>query len=234
MSEQKRKFHNPTQGWVGAVVLDDDNKPKGLPVEPGGSVWLSPAEERLTAEAPKAAEDNPFTKSWREVTEFNERGEPKTWTDHEGVLVLSDEPAREIMSDRFIPSQGAPDTPQAADLEPEPAEEIAEEDEREITGAPPIPTQPPVEGKPAPDEHVATPEAVAANDEHLARLASEQEDAEDEDDAKASEAEILGEGTKGEGSEPEYPEGSTPVGEDGPKGQDAIGVKKAPKAPALV
>jgi hypothetical protein len=219
MSEQKRKFHNPTQGWVGAVVLDDDNKPKGLPVEPGGSIWLSPAEERLTAEAPKAAGDNPFTKPWREVTEFNERGEPKTWTDHVGVLQLSDEPARTIMSDRFIPSEA----PRAADLEPgeEKADE-AEPAEQEITGAPPIPQQPPVEGKPAPDEHVATPEAVAANDEHLARLAAEQEDAEDEDDAKASEAEILAE------------EHSEPVGEDGPKGTDAIGVKKAPKTPALV
>lgn len=219
MNDQKRKFTNPTQGWVGAVVLDDDNKPKGLPVEPGGSVWLSPTEERLTAEAPRAAQDNPFTKPWREVTEFNERGEPKTWIDHDGVLVLSDEPARAIMSDRFIPSQA----PRAA--VPEQEEETAVEEPEELTGAPPIPKQPPVEGKPAPDEHVATPEAVAANDEHLARLATEQGDAEDEDDAVASEEEILGEAAE---------EGSVPLGEDGPKGPEVIGVRKAPKDPALV
>jgi hypothetical protein len=203
MGEQKRKFENPTQGWVGAVILDDDNKPKGMPVEPGGSIWLSKAEERLTAEAPRMADDNPFTKPWREVTEFSENGEPRAWNDHVGVLRLSDEPAREIVSDRYTPSQ---DLVAQADVEPErQGDQEQQPAEQEITGAPPLPQQPPVQGKPAPDEHVATPEAVQANDEYLAAKAAEDEDSSSEEE-RSSEI----------------------VAAEGPKGQEAIGVKKEP------
>lgn len=165
----KRKFENPTQGYVGATILDDDNKPKGMPVEPGGSIWLSQAEERLTAEAPRLAENNPFTKPWKRVTEVGTSGEPIAWEDCVGVLVLSEEPARTILSDRFIPS--AQETP-AAVVEPEvEPERTGEQDIEETTGAPPLERQPPVEGKPSPDETVATPDAERANDEHLARHA---------------------------------------------------------------
>lgn len=202
MSELKRKFHNPTQGWVGAVVLDDDNKPKGRPVEPGGSIWLSQKEERLTAEAPHSAEDNPFTKPWQEVTEFHQDGSAKTTIDHVGVLQLSDEGPREIVSDRFIPSRGESDGDDGAEPEGETA---VEEPAEEITGAPPLPKQPPVEGKPDPDEIVATPEAVAANDEHLAALAEEEDE------------EL--EGTDGV---PKL------------KGTEAIGVRREPAGAALV
>lgn len=205
IGEKKRKFHNPTPGWVGVVVLDDDNKTKGLPVEPGGSVWLSPAEERLTAEAPRLAEDNPFTKEWREPTEFGANGEPTAWKHHKGVLQLSDEPAREIVSDRFIPPRE--DETVAADVTHEQEAGETEPAEQEITGAPPIPTQPPVVGKPAPDEHVATPEAVRANDEFLARRAEEEK-------AEASD---------GEKKDDEQP---TPIGDDGPRGQDSIGLQR--------
>jgi hypothetical protein len=55
-----------------------------------------------------------------------------------------------------------------------PAEAPATEPEApaEVTGAPPIPTQPPVEGAPAEHEIVATPDAVARNDEFLAAQAA--------------------------------------------------------------
>jgi hypothetical protein len=169
------------------VILDDDNKPRGMPVEPGGDIWLSKAEERLTAEAPRDPADNPFTKKWTEVVDINADGTARETREHEGTLVLSDEPAREILSDRFIPSDAPaaeaepePETP-AAEAEPEPETPAAapqEEKTEEITGAPPLPSQPPVEGKPAPEEIVATPEAVAANDEHLANLAEGKKKAE--------------------------------------------------------
>lgn len=212
--EEKRKFHNPTGGYVGATILDDDNKPKGVPVDPGGSIWLSQVEERLTAEAPRLAENNPFTKQWTRVLEYGPDGRPSVTEECEGVLILSEEPARTILSDRYIPSEGATRAEVAAEEkaaeEQPPAPERPAEVE-ETTGAPPLPKQPPVEGQPGPDEHVATPEAVAANDEHLARLAAEE---------NAEEA----------GSESEGP---TPVGEDGAKGADRIGVRREEKT-ALV
>lgn len=242
--DEKRKFENPTAGWVGAVVLDDDNKPKGMPVEPGGHIWLSRAEERLTAEAPRLAENNPFTKQWRRPTEWNGSGEAISFEEMTGVLVLSDEPARTILSDRFTPSTA---------LEAErPAEKPAEEETgagqdgetEEIIGTPPIPQQPPVEGKPAPDEHVATPEAVAANDEHLARRA-EIEALSPEDlggligrSAHGStdhgiavqvlaERQAQSDTERGSGElTADGDDSPTAIGDEGPKGQEEIGVQR--------
>lgn len=243
MDELKRKFHNPTPGWVGAVVLDDDNKPKGMPVEPGGSIWLSKAEERLTAEAPRLAEDNPFTKGWREVTAIGPSGEPTEWVDREGVLVLSEEPARSILSDRFTPSTAA----DAAAAEPPPApepEKDAAEGEREPevpehTGAPPLPQQPPVVGKPAPDEHVATPEAVRANDDHLAARAEREAEIHALEPAQL--AELIGEAAEGSQDlllaraeladrQRSIEEHTAEERESAPQGAEAIGVQQRPEA----
>lgn len=151
---EQRKFINPTPGFVGANKFGPDGDPTSVAVEPGGEVWLTPEEERMTAEAPRNAADNPFVRGWEEPVNWDDYGQPTAFVHREGMLVLSEEPPRPVASDRYVPPRAAP--------EPEPEPE-------EVTGAPPIPEQPPVEGQPSPDEVVATPEAVANNDEVLAQ-----------------------------------------------------------------
>lgn len=63
---QKQQFKNETGGWVGAVVIGPRGDDRGVGVEPGGTVWLSEAEQRLTANAPRRPEDNPFIEQSRE------------------------------------------------------------------------------------------------------------------------------------------------------------------------
>lgn len=171
---EQRKFVNPTGGFVGANKFGPDGKPTAVPVEPGGEVWLTAEEERMTAEAPRSPEDNPFVKEWEEAVEFDSFGEPLRTVIRKGTLVLSEEPPRPVASDRFIPERGSADdlraTREAMEglaATDEPEEAPAEEGD-EVTGAPPLPEQPPVEGQPSPDEVVGTPEAVAANDKALA------------------------------------------------------------------
>lgn len=172
----ERKFVNPTPGFVGANKFGPDGKPTAIAVEPGGEVWLTAEEERMTAEAPRLAQDNPFVKEWEEAVEFDSFGEPVRTVTRKGTLTLSEEPPRPVASDRFIPERESanadipaeePQMSASADTEPT-EEETAAEPEETVTGAPPQPEQPPVEGQPSPDEVVGTPEAVAANDEALA------------------------------------------------------------------
>jgi hypothetical protein len=199
---EQRKFINPTPGYIGANIFGGDGKPTAIAVEPGGEVWLTPAEERMTAEAPRLASDNPFVKQWDEPVEWDQQtGEATRTVTREGVLVLADEPPRPIASDRFIPERGSADDlratreameglaqapegttdgdgneithVEAADTE-EPGE--SQESEETVTGAPEVEEQPPVEGQPAgPDEVVGTPEAKAANDEALSARESTDE-----------------------------------------------------------
>lgn len=152
---EQRKFINPTPGWIGANVFAPDGKPTAIAVEPGGEIWLTEAEERMTAEAPRSAQDNPFIKAWEEPVDWNEFGEVTRTVMREGTLVLADEPPRPTASSRFVP--------------PRQEAEPAEPEEETVTGAPEIPAQPPVQGQPSPDEVVGTPEAPAKNDEALAQ-----------------------------------------------------------------
>lgn len=173
---EQRKFINPTTGYVGANVFGPDGKPTAVPVEPGGEVWLTPAEERMTAEAPRSSADNPFVKEWDEPVGWDpQTGEPTQTVSRKGTLVLSEEPPRPVASDRFIPERGSADelkaTRQAMEglAEPATGPEAAPEPEPEtVTGAPEIEEQSPVEGQPSPDEVVGTPDAKAANDKALA------------------------------------------------------------------
>lgn len=102
----RRKFVNPTPNWVGANVFSpkNDGSTTAVPVEPGGAVWLSPEEERMTAEAPRQAEDNPFVKVWEEPVEFDQYGNVLRTETRHGMLVLSDDEARPIASDRYTPA----------------------------------------------------------------------------------------------------------------------------------
>lgn len=57
---EKQQFKNESAGWVGAVVIGPKGDDRGIAVEPGGHVWLSEAEQVLTANAPRRPEHNPF------------------------------------------------------------------------------------------------------------------------------------------------------------------------------
>lgn len=151
---EQRKFVNPTPGYVGANIFGPDGKPTSVAVEPGGEVWLTAEEERMTAEAPRSANDNPFVREWEEAVEWDSFNEPTRTVTRHGILALADDPPRPIASDRYVPARAE---------EPQPATEET------ITGSPPIPPQPAVEGQPSPDEVLGTPEAPAKNNEALAQ-----------------------------------------------------------------
>jgi hypothetical protein len=57
---EKQQFRNESGGWLGATVIGPKGDERGVAVEPGGTVWLSEAEQILTANAPRRPEDNPF------------------------------------------------------------------------------------------------------------------------------------------------------------------------------
>lgn len=168
--EVRRKFTNPTPVFVGAVIYDEDGKRKGVPIAPGDSIWLSPREERATAEAPRNAADNPFVAKWEEPISTTEGGEILESVTREGMLVLADEEPRPIASERFIPGRASAEEKAP---EPEPEEQAGEEEVTGSPGVPPTPQGPPEVGQPSENEIVATPEAVPANDEALAKRAEE-------------------------------------------------------------
>jgi hypothetical protein len=60
MADGKTEFHNRTQGYIGAVTINEEGRREVVAVEPGGTVWLDEREERLTADAPRDPKDNPF------------------------------------------------------------------------------------------------------------------------------------------------------------------------------
>jgi hypothetical protein len=169
---QQRKFINPTPGWVGANVFAPDGKPSSIAVEAGGEIWLTPEEERMTAEAPRLPQDNPFVKQWEEIIEFDSFGEPARTVTRTGTLILTDEPARPVASSRFIPEHADTGPSEVEQLRAELAEARAAlaaevKPPETITGAPPQPKQPPVQGQPSENEVVGTPDAVEANDKAL-------------------------------------------------------------------
>lgn len=164
----QRKFINPTPGWVGANVFGGDGKPTAIAVEPGGEVWLTEAEERMTAEAPRAAQHNPFVMEWEEVLEYDQVGQPSRTATRSGTLVLAQEPPRPIASDRFIPARLPEPVAAHLTLSGNGNGDRSPADGETVTGAPPLPEQPPVVGQPSPGEVVGTPEAKPANDQALA------------------------------------------------------------------
>ena len=57
----KDEFANTTKGHIGVITIDPTGKERGIAIRPGASVWLTEAEQILTANAPRRDEDNPFT-----------------------------------------------------------------------------------------------------------------------------------------------------------------------------
>lgn len=58
--DEKVEFINNTEGYLGVVTYAPNGDEKPVAVAPGDTVWLSEAEQELTAKAPKDAADNPF------------------------------------------------------------------------------------------------------------------------------------------------------------------------------
>lgn len=148
--ELRQQFKNQSEGVVGAVKIHGPAKePKGVPVAPGASVWLSRDEQILTAQAPADPANNPFT---------------------DGSLVAQDEP-REIPADRWIPADGpqptAEETPVQEPQEPAQEEQTGDEQpaapvEEEITGTTPAPAGDGAIGVQAEQEIVGRPPAPSA------------------------------------------------------------------------
>lgn len=103
MTITKTPFRNTTRGFIGATILDQNNREKGISVGPDEIVWLTDDEQYLTAHAPRRPENNPFEK---------------------GVLV-KDADAREVGETRTLPadlpSPAATQEAKAAATGPEPA-----------------------------------------------------------------------------------------------------------------
>lgn len=94
-SIEKQQFRNNLNGYVGVVVISPKGEDRGASVEPGGTVWLSEAEQTLTANAPRDPKDNPFI--------------PQTWPVEDpetGVLTnVTITPLTPVNEGRFTPAQ---------------------------------------------------------------------------------------------------------------------------------
>jgi hypothetical protein len=189
---EQRKFINPTPGWVGANIFGPDGKPTAVAVEPGGEIWLTEAEERMTAEAPRYAADNPFVKEWDEPVEWSSEGTEVIRTIRRtGTLQLVDEAPRPVASQRFVPARGSledlsatrqameglsqPAPQNGSSVVPAAAEEHTESDKspapsehETVKGADVPAAQPPVQGQPSENEVIGTPEAPDANNAAVA------------------------------------------------------------------
>lgn len=100
---EKQQFKNATGGWIGAVSLGPRGDEQGVAVEPGGTVWLSEAEQILTANAPRKPEDNPFIEQVHIVLD------PETGARNETKVT----PLVAISEGRYVPAN---DRPIPADL----------------------------------------------------------------------------------------------------------------------
>lgn len=135
---EKTEFKNRSGGHLGVVVLDREGKPVGANVEPDGAVFLSDDEMRLTAQAPRSNENNPFVPKKHEIRDprTGDVVEEGVWAALEKVAERRPVPIGQGREERFIPSTSA-----------------------EETGAPSAPQGPPPEGKFQPGEEVGDPTA---------------------------------------------------------------------------
>lgn len=155
MTTLRTEFKNVSGGVQGVVVLDESGRSRGVPVRPGDAIWLTEAEEVLTANAPREDKDNPFTN---------------------GALVLVTR-STEVLNRRPIGSrEAAPQAPTPVESSPDGDKEVSQDwdvgnepqplprVEREATeevGAPPLPEGDPALGARSPGEEVGRPEVVS-------------------------------------------------------------------------
>lgn len=57
---EKAEFRNTSRGHCGVIVIEAGQKPRGISVRPGDTVWLTEEEQIETANKPRKPEDNPF------------------------------------------------------------------------------------------------------------------------------------------------------------------------------
>lgn len=60
MAEKVSEWRNTTSGHLGVVKHDEEGKPRGISVKPGGTVLLTEKDRVATANAPANAANNPF------------------------------------------------------------------------------------------------------------------------------------------------------------------------------
>lgn len=151
----RTEFKNVSDGVQGAVVLGEDNRPKGIAVKPGETVWLSEAEEVLTANAPKRDADNPFV-----------NGAFAVFTKASEVLNRRPIGSREVVGNQVETTvDTSPDEDEdSLDVGNEPQGPPREErpGQQEEVGAPPLPEGDPAHGVRPPGEEVGTPQVVAS------------------------------------------------------------------------
>src|SRR2546423_1892023 len=58
--ESKTEFLNTTDGHLGVVLFNHKNERDAIALAPGDTVWLSEEEQRMTANAPRDPQNNPF------------------------------------------------------------------------------------------------------------------------------------------------------------------------------
>jgi hypothetical protein len=151
MTTLRTEFKNVSGGVQGVVIVDDAGKPKGIPVRDGDAIWLTEAEEILTANAPRRDEDNPFTNG--------------------AFIVLtraSEAPNRRPIGSRDdggeapTPVERSDDSEEApwdTGNEPQALPRVERQSTEEV-GAPPLPEGDPALGARAPGEEVGKPEVV--------------------------------------------------------------------------
>lgn len=146
MAEEKAEFRNTSKGVIGASVFAGNGERGGVAVKPGETVWLSEAEQVMTANAPVDPKNNPF------VAGTGENGRP--------ALEVVTEP-------RQIGTHTRPIGEKAEDVEATKKAKAAERKARrskrqsEETGAAEQPAGDAPEGQYGVGEEVGTPEAAA-------------------------------------------------------------------------
>lgn len=121
---EKQCFRNDSPGWLGVVTIGPKGDDRGTSVAPGDLIWLSEAEQILTANAPRKAEDNPFIEQTLTFG-VDEEGAPVTRT----ITPLTPVSENRYVpaGDRPIPAQGMQTPPDLSTPAPEASQPAAEE-----------------------------------------------------------------------------------------------------------
>jgi hypothetical protein len=121
-SNVRDEFRNTTDGWIGVIqMVGPHREPKGTAVEPHGTVWLNEEEQILTANAPRADEDNPFANGQLELVSRGAEIKSRRPFGAEGIALAAK--SREVVEEET----GAAPTPEGEPAEGEHAagEEVA-------------------------------------------------------------------------------------------------------------
>lgn len=172
MAEVKSKFSNTSNGVLGVVKLNIEDKPVGTSLRPKEEVWLSEKEQILTANAPRNEADNPFTNgdltlvvrasdvaTARPIGDLQE--EPEVESEPEAPGDLGTAPDEEQISEEKPPVPTPAPPPPPVDVPPGDAEGPPETGFRESAHAAQQPPPAPEPAKPAPAPKAPPPKPPA-------------------------------------------------------------------------